>query len=134
MLKKIIGLLFPSLPPEQPNAGLKATGNRITVNAENLTVFTSNYYEEISDNDNFDVLLMDGFIGHQADHVREREICYLSCAYQPQNDPPIELLSPYIYKDKLTVHFLLEKHKQISIYLNPADNREYYFDLDFMYA
>ncbi|MCF6404429.1 hypothetical protein L3C95_16140 [Chitinophaga filiformis] len=133
MLKRLIGLLFP--PTRQdPNAGLKMTGNRITVNAEDFTVFTSNYYEEAVSTDNLEVRMLDGLIGHQTDHVREQEICYLSCAYQAENNMYIQLLSPYIYKDRVTVNFLLEKHKQISIYLNPADYREYYFDLDFMNA
>jgi hypothetical protein len=131
MLKRLIGLLFPPRW-QDPNAGLKSTGSRITVNAEKFTIFTSNYYEEPTDTDSLDVRILDGMVGHHTDDVMEREICYLSCAYQPDNDTRIELLSPYIYKDRVTVYFLLEKHKQISIYLNPADSREYYFDLDFM--
>ncbi len=133
MLKQLIGLLFPQ-KLQDPNAGLKSTGNRITVNAEKFTIFTSNYYEEPANTDDLDVRMLDGFADHYSDEVREREICYLSCAYQPDNSTRIELLSPYIYKDRVTVYFLLEKHKQISIYLNPTDNREYYFDLDFMNA
>lgn len=133
MLKQLIGLLFP--PTRQdPNAGLKMTGNRITVKAEDFTVFTSNYYEESLNTDNLETRMLDGLIDRQTDHVREREICYLSCAYQAENNTYIELLSPYIYKDRVTVNFLLEKHRQISIYLNPADCREYYFDLDFLNA
>lgn len=131
MLKRLIGLLFPP-GPQDPNAGLKTTGNRITVNAEELTIFTSNYYEEAADNDSLDVRMLDGLIGHHSGEIQEREICYLSCAYRTGNSTHMELLSPYIYKDRVTVYFLLEKHKQISIYLNPADNREYYFDLDFL--
>ncbi|SDH42195.1 hypothetical protein [Chitinophaga filiformis] len=133
MLKQLIGLLFP--PTRQdPNAGLKMTGNRITVKAEDFTVFTSNYYEESVNTDNLETRMLDGLIDRQTDYVREREICYLSCAYQAENNTYIELLSPYIYKDRVTVNFLLEKHRQISIYLNPADCREYYFDLDFLNA
>ncbi|PSL19916.1 hypothetical protein [Chitinophaga ginsengisoli] len=133
MLKQLIGLLFP--PTRQdPNAGLKTTGNRITVNADAFTIFTSNYYEEAVNTENLEVRMLDGLIDRQADHVREREICYLSCAYQADNNTYIELLSPYIYKDRVTVNFLMEKHKQISIYLNPADCGEYYFDLDFLNA
>jgi hypothetical protein len=132
MLKQLIGLLFPPTRLD-PNAGLKMTGNRITVSAEDFTIFTSNYYEETVNTENLEVRMLDGMIDRQTDHVREREICYLSCAYQ-DNNTYIELLSPYIYKDRVTVDFLLEKHKQISIYLNPADCREYYFDLDFLNA
>jgi len=133
MLKQLIGLLFP--PTRQdPNAGLKMTGNRITVKAEDFTVFTSNYYEESVNTDNLETRMLDGLIDRQTDYVWEREICYLSCAYQAENNTYIELLSPYIYKDRVTVNFLLEKHRQISIYLNPADCREYYFDLDFLNA
>ncbi|SHN08922.1 hypothetical protein [Chitinophaga sp. CF418] len=132
MLKRLIGLLFP--PTQQDtNAGLKMTGNRITVNAEDFTIFTSNYYEEPVNTDSLEVRMLDGLTGHQTNHVQEREICYLSCAYL-DNNTHIELLSPYIYKDRVTVNFLLEKHKQISIYVNPADCREYYFDIDFMNA
>lgn len=133
MLKQLIGLLFPPTL-QDPNAGLKMTGNRITVKAEDFTVFTSNYYEESVNTDNLENRMLDGLIDRQTDHVREREICYLSCAYQAENNTYIELLSPYIYKDRVTVNFLLEKHRQISIYLNPADCREYYFDLDFLNA
>lgn len=133
MLKRLIGLLLPQ-KLQDPNAGLKTTGNRITVNAEQFTIFTSNYYEEPADTGSMEVRMLDGLVGHYSEEVREREICYLSCAYQPENNTRIELLSPYIYKDRVTVYFLLEKHKQISIYLNPADCREYYFDLDFMNA
>jgi hypothetical protein len=131
MLKRLIGLLFPQKWPD-PNAGLKITGNRIMVNAEKFTIFTSNYYEEPVNTESLEVRMLDGLVGHYSDEVREREICYLSCAYQPDKSTHIELLSPYIYKDRGTVYFLLEKHKQISIYLNPADCREYYFDLDFL--
>jgi len=131
MLKRIIGLLFPQSPPE-PYACLKTTGNRITVNAQDCTINTSNFYEEAPGTDGLEVHMLDGLIGQRAGEVLEREICYLSCAYYPEGSACMELLSPYIYKDRVTVHFLLEKHKQISIYLNPTDCREYYFDLEFM--
>lgn len=133
MLKRIIGLLFPQSPPE-PHATLKTTGSRITVSAQDCTVITSNYYEEPSDSEGLEVHMMDGLIGLRSVEMREREICYLSCAYQPDTHTHMELLSPYIYKDRMTVSFLLERHKQISIYVNPADHREYYFDLEFMNA
>lgn len=133
MLKRIIGLLFPTSPPE-PHAALKSTGSRIMVNAQDFTIITSNYYEEPADNDGLEVHMLDGLIGHRSDEMRAREICYLSCAYRPDQHTRMELLSPYIYKDRVTVNFLLEKHKQISIYVNPVDCREYYFDLEFMNA
>lgn len=133
MLKRIIGLLFPPSPPE-PHASLKTRGNRIMVNAHDCTIITSNYYEESPDSDGLEVHMLDGLTALRGGETREKEICYLSCAYQPDTCTHMELLSPYIYKDRMTVNFLLERHKQISIYLNPADCREYYFDLEFMNA
>jgi hypothetical protein len=133
MLKRIIGLLFPPAPPE-PHACLKNTGSRITVNAKNCIINTSSFYEEARSSEGLDLHLLDGLTAYRAGEVRQREICYLSCAYQPDNNTYMELLSPYIYKDRVTVNFLLEKHKQITIYLNPTDCREYYFDLEFMHG
>ena len=104
------------------------------VNAQDFTVITSNYYEESPDSDGLEVHMLDGLIGLRSSEIREKEMCYLSCAYQTDTHTHMELLSPYIYKDRVTVNFLLERHKQISIYVNPADCREYYFDLEFMNA
>jgi hypothetical protein len=133
MLKRIIGLLFPQSQPA-PYASLKLTGNRIMVNVQDCTINTSCYYEEATDSEELEVHMLDGLTVHRSDEMQEKEICYLSCTYQPDQHTHMELLSPYIYKDSVTVYFLLERRKQICIYLNPSDCREYYFDLDFMNA
>ncbi|MBW8687524.1 hypothetical protein [Chitinophaga rhizophila] len=131
MLKRIIGLLFPPCPPA-PHAFLKATGSKIIVDVQDCTIITSSFYEESAGNDGLEVHILDGLVSYRTGDFQEREICYLSCVYQTAQHTHMEMLSPYIYKDRMTVNFLLERHKQISIYLNPVDCREYYFDLEFM--
>ena len=38
--------------------------------------------------------------------------------------------SEVIFKDEITLSFLLEKKKVVDLYIKP--NREYFFDLDFL--
>lgn len=69
-------------------------------------------------------------IGKDNMHSIESEGCYVQYTYTDFDGQKRTLCSPFIQKDKATLSFMLLQLRELSIYINPQNPDEYYFDLE----
>jgi len=61
-------------------------------------------------------------------HINQCRLLY----EQTLNGKKLEYFSEIIKKDKITISFILENQKEIDLYINKRNNRDFYFDLTFI--
>lgn len=113
---------------------LLANGEKITVDLRECIITAHQYYEEFETGTNRSRAL-DAAIGEAHRNIRSAEIrqSFFSFSYfNPSLNQTETFKSPVIYKDKITLEFLLHHQQTTLLYVSRSDRSLYYFDLDFL--
>lgn len=111
---------------------LKQEGKKIKINFKDCKVITTNYYEEVPKNSNYKIQAWDSLY-NDSDGVESIEINKSRIIYHYNNyNDNYTYISPIINKDKFSLSFLLEKQKEINLYIDRTDESLYYFDIEFL--
>lgn len=113
---------------------LLANGEKITVDLRGCVITAHQYSEEIETGTNRSRAL-DAAIGQAHRNIRPVEIrqSFFSFFYfNPGLNQTETFKSPVIYKDNITLEFLLHHQQTTYLYVNKSDRTQYYFDLDFL--
>ena len=113
-------------------AKLKETGNKLGVDFRDCEIVTSNYFKEVPQGSNYEIQAWDTLYDNSRT-VRNVEISQSRVIYK-YKEPEKETIfvSPIINKDKITLSFLLDKHKATTIFIDKDNKNIYYFDLEFL--
>ncbi|WP_170302606.1 hypothetical protein [Chitinophaga oryziterrae] len=131
-LKNILAQLFNKGEKINPNGFLKQTGECMVIESEQFEIVsTIKYTDEIKNNASLEVQMLDGLIGKKTADTQSMNVCYLVYCYEVDGKR-VKMASPPIYKDRITIHYLLEQKKNISIYVDRENKDNYYFDLEFL--
>lgn len=134
MLRKIISRLFRRASVEDTTTKiqyLKDNGIKISFNVDDCIISPYEITEEIQEDPLSEATMLDGLIGK--DNVKQNRIdaSYIVCYYNSGADK-VTFISPVIYKDKITLGFLLQERKSLLVYVNRTNSNKYYFDLEFL--
>lgn len=117
---------------EGPQANLKIRGKQVLAGFDELQIVPAIEQVELPIENVSKVQMLDALVGKDHPQDIRRDGCYLVCQYTDLVGATRKLVSPYIGIDHATLSFKLLAQKEISIYINPADNAEYYFDISFL--
>ncbi|ASZ09777.1 hypothetical protein KTO58_27090 [Chitinophaga pendula] len=113
-------------------AGLKKNGKQLLARFDDLQIIPSEEQITLPIEDTTRVQMLDALAGKEHSQEIRREGCYLVYAYKDSAGAVKKLVSPYIGMDHATLSFKLLAQKEISIYINPVNTEEYYFDISFL--
>lgn len=128
---KLLSKFFQNKKEEQVNRALINSGIKITVSIDDCEVKPVIDFVEEQQSGAMETIMLDALAGKDQLKQNKREGCYLIYKYRTENDEK-RLLSTYIAKDPVTLSFILQQRRSITIYINPVNSSEYYFDLNFL--
>lgn len=102
--------------------------NKIEVVLDKCTIKQGEFYFNLSDPG----LLTTMDNAENKDSINKRTSVVIYRLPLPSNQFE-EYVSPIIFKDEVTLSFLLDKQKKTYIYVNPDDKSKYFFDLRFLF-
>jgi hypothetical protein len=110
------------------------SGLQVQVNFEDCSMTSNSFREEriyTSSKEKDLEIAMDAIAGnrHDAFYDRHNSRIILEASIYNHN---YKFMSPVITKDEITMLFLLAEKKTTTIYVNPRDYSDYYFDLEFL--
>lgn len=113
---------------------LLINGEKIPVDLKKCVITSHKYYEEFETGTNRSRAI-DAAIGEAHRNIRSVEIrqSVFSFSYlNPRLNQTETFKSPVIYKDEITLEFLLHHQQTTFLYVSRSDRSLYYFDLDFL--
>ena len=138
LLIAIVGLFVIFRSPEnkilkkvQPEIDrLKLEGHKIFVNFDDCEILTNNYHKEVPRSSNYRAQAFDTIFDSK-NAVENIAVIQSRITYKdPINN--FVYVSPLIFKDKITISFLLDKYKDTYVYVDRNNQGLYYFDLEFI--
>ena len=110
---------------------LKECGLKIPVEFRDCEIIANKYYQEIAKSKNLKIQAWDSLYD-PGSNVKIEEVNQSRISYQDKAKNEQIFISPIIYKDEITLSFILEKHIGTSIYIDKNNPKVYYFDLEFL--
>ncbi|MBO9595039.1 MAG: hypothetical protein J7599_19195 [Niabella sp.] len=113
---------------------LLINGEKITVDLRECVITAHKYYETFETGTNRSRAL-DAAIGEAHRNIRSVEIrqsIFSFSYFNPRLNQTEIFKSPVIYKDNITLEFLLHHQQTTCLYVSKSDRSLYYFDLDFL--
>jgi hypothetical protein len=117
---------------KNPVTSIKKSGEKILVDLRKCKIKSHSYFVEVEKNDSYKVKALNAIYDEtlNTEHIEINQ-CIIECKIIIDNKS-LKIVSPVINKDEISLSFLLDNQKTTYVYFNKI-NKEYFFDLDFLY-
>jgi len=110
----------------------KSTADKIKVNFNDCKIRTNNYTEQVEKVKNYRAQAFDAMYD-SSKNIENVNVNQAVLIFETENYGQKEhYYSPTIYKDEITLRFLLDRKKETNIYIDRDNRGRYYFDLEFL--
>lgn len=111
---------------------LKQFGDRIKVDFNDCEIVTNNYIKEVATGSSYKVQAFDALYDSNR-NIKKVNVNQTVLVFETHRLGRKEKFkSPTIYKDEMTLRFLLARKKETFIYVDRNQKDKYYFDLEFI--
>jgi hypothetical protein len=111
----------------------KSTAEVIKVNLNNCTIKTNNYTQEVLASRNYRVQALNTVLKSEKNvefvNFNQSVLIFETTIFGQKK----LFRSETIFKDEITLRFLLDFQKETNIYIDKQDSNDYYFDTEFLY-
>jgi hypothetical protein len=108
---------------------LKKEGHKIHVDFNECKIISNNYYKEVPRSSDYRAQALDTLFDNK-NAVKNVAVLKSRIVFKDSINN-YEYVSPLIFKDKITISFILDKYKITTLYVDKKEYKHYYFDLDF---
>jgi hypothetical protein len=110
----------------------KLTADKIKVDLNNCKIRANNYTEQVEVVKNYKAQAFDALYDSSKNianvNINQAVLIFETDKYGEKE----RYFSPTIYKDEVTLRFLLDRQKETYIYVDRDNRSKYYFDLEFL--
>jgi hypothetical protein len=110
----------------------KLTADKILVDLNSCEIKANNYTEQVVDQRSYRSQAFDTMRGSPKKYgdiyINQAMLIFETEKYGQKE----RYYSPTIYKDEITLRFLLDKQKETYLYIDKNNREKYYFDLEFL--
>jgi len=112
----------------------KLTADKIKVDLNNCKIRINNYTEQVEKVKSYKAQTFDAFYD-SSKNIENVNINQAVLIFETDKfGQRAKYFSPTIYKDEITLRFLLDRQKETFIYVDRDNRSKYYFDLEFLNA
>ena len=110
----------------------KLSGDKILVDLNSCKIKTNNYTEQIERRRNYRAQALDEMYDSN-ENIINREVNQTVLVFESDKyGTKKQYYSRTIFKDEITLRFLLDKYKETYIYVDKNNRDQYYFDIEFL--
>jgi len=108
---------------------LKQEGHKVLVKFEDCNIISNNYHKEVPKGNDYNEQAYNTLFDNK-NAVKNVNVLQSRIVYTDKINN-YEYVSPLIFKDRITISFILDKYESTNLYIDKNDYKHYYFDLDF---